>query len=223
MKKFGTMIVLLFMALGIMAQESAAELKNAGNEALRNDNYAEAITKYEAYFATGEEGVAEDNTTLYNLANCAYKAKDTEKAMKYYNQCVEKGYKPDFALYYISKLYKSQGDEEKEIETLKQVLSDYPNSKNYKKFLAYVAQYYNKAAVEPYNKGNNVAMEAAGSGDAGIYLSKMKEAIVLWEEAELAFEKTLEVDPANSTAKGAINNMADQKKAYDTYKASLNK
>jgi tetratricopeptide (TPR) repeat protein len=223
MRKIGVILTLLVFSVAMFAQESAAELKNAGNEALRNKKYADAVAKYEAYFATNEEGVAEDNTTLYNLANSAFKAKEYDKAEKYFNQCVVKDYKPDFALYYISKIYSAKGDEAKEIETIKKILADYPNSKYYSKFRDYVANYYNKLAQDPYNKGNEIAVTAAGSGDAGIYLSKMKDALVLWDKAKTGFEKTLKVDPNNATANTAIANMKDQIKAYETYKASIPK
>ncbi|MFB6318914.1 tol-pal system YbgF family protein [Saccharicrinis sp. FJH54] len=223
MKKIGVILTFLVFSIAMFAQDSAAELKNAGNEALRNKNYAEAVAKYEAYFATNEEGVADDNMTLYNLANSALKAKDFAKAEKYFNQCVAKDYKPDLSLYYISKIYSEKGNEAKEIETLEKVLTNYPNSKYYSKFRDYVAKYYNIQAQDPYNKANEIAVTAAGSGDAGIYLSKMKDALVLWDKAKTGFEKTLEIDPNNTIAKSAISNMNDQIKAYETYKASLPK
>lgn len=221
MKKIGVLFTLLIFAVSAFAQESAAELKNAGNEALRNKNYSEAVQKYEAYFATNEEGVAEDKTTLFNLATSALKAKQYDKAMKYYNTSIKNGYKPDISLFYISKIYSARDNKDMEIETLKKVLTDYPKSKYYSKFQSYVATHYNKMAQEPYNKGNEIATTAAASGDAGIYLSKMKDALKKWEEAKAGFEKTLEIDADNPTAKSAIANMNEQKKAYETYKASL--
>ncbi|MFC0876280.1 tol-pal system YbgF family protein [Saccharicrinis sp. FJH2] len=223
MKKIGVILTFLVFSIGMFAQESAAELKNAGNEALRTKHYADAVTKYEAYFATNEDGVADDNTTLYNLANSASKAKQYDKAEKYFNECITKNYKPDLSLYYISKIYSEKGDKEKEIETLKRILSDYPNSKYYSKFRDYVAKYYNIQAQDPYNEANEIAVTAAGSGDAGIYLSKMKDALALWDKAKTGFEKTLEIDPNNTIAKSAISNMNDQIKAYETYKASIPK
>lgn len=222
MKKLGVLITMMIFAVAVMAQESAAELKNAGNAALREKNYKEAIAKYEAYFATGEEGVADDRATLYNLANSYYKIENFDKAIELFNKSVDNNYKGDLALYYISQVYKKQENEDMEIETLKRVLNEYPRSKYFKKFQDYITTKYNKDAQIPYNKANTIAMEAAGSGDAGVYLSKMKDVIALWEEAKTAFQKTLEVDPDNSVAKGAIANMEDQKKAYETYKASLN-
>lgn len=221
MKKIGVLLTFLVITVTMFAQESAAELKNAGNEALRNKKYAEAVQKYEAYFASGEEGVAEDKTTKYNLASSAFKGKQFEKAEKYYNQSVKNGYKPDLSLYYISKIYSSKDDKEKEIETLKRVLANYPNSKYFSKFQSYVANYYNKLAQDPYNKGNEMATAAASSGDAGKYLSSMKTVLGIWDEAKDGFNKTLEVDPTNAIAKSAIANIDDQINAYKTYKASL--
>jgi tetratricopeptide (TPR) repeat protein len=222
MRKLGLLLMVVMMAFTTMAQESA-ELKNAGNEALRNKDYKGALEKYEAYFATDEEGVADDDATLYNMARCAYELEDWVKAKKYYTQCVDKGYRADLALYYISQIYKKQGDEENEIETLKRILKEYPASKNFRKFQDYVALKYNKDAQEPYNKGNSIAMEAAASGDPGVYLLKMGDAIKSWEDAKVAFEKTLSVQPENSTAKAALTNITDQIKAYEDYKESLKK
>lgn len=214
---------LTIIAAGFMAQaEEAAVLKNAGNDALIAKDYPTALAKYEAYFASGEEGVANDKKTIYNAARCAYKVKKYDQAMGYYQKCIDLNYRADNATYYTAILYKKQDNEEKYLATLEEGLEKYPGSKIKKNFLKGVTGYYNGLASKPYNEANSLATAAAVSGDPSIYLSKMKQALGLFDQAKTAFEKTLEFDATNQVATSAIASIKDQIDSYNTYKASLN-
>ena len=113
-------------------------------------------------------------------------------------------------------------NEDQYLATLEEGLEKYPSSKIKKNLLKGVTDYYNGLAAEPYNKANKLATDAAVSGDPSIYLSKMKQALGLFDQAKTAFEKTLEFDASNSIATSAIASIKGQIESYNTYKASLN-
>lgn len=216
------LFTLTMIAVGLVAKaEDAAVLKNAGNDALKAGDYKTALAKYDAYLASGEEGAADDKATIYNAAKCASKLDKNDKALSYYKKCVDMKYKGDYATYYIAQIYKDQDNEDLYLTTLEDGLKKYPASKVKKHYLKGITDHYNAIAAEPYNKANALATEAAVSGDAGIYLNKMKEALDLFDQAKSGFEKTLEFDPSNTIANSAISGIKSQIDAYNTYKASL--
>lgn len=219
--KLLTLALVLFSAMTFA--QTAAELKNEGNEALRTKDYATALAKFEAYMASGEEGVSEDIKSVYNAASCAYKLKKYPLATKYYNQSISGDYKKDLSTYYKSMILKKTGKEQESIDLLQQAITDYPNSKYNKKFVKMVATYYSKQALEPYNAANQISASAAASGDGMTYLSEMKKAFAKFELAKPLFEKVLTIDPVNATAKAALANIVDEKKRYEEYKATLTK
>ncbi len=218
MKKAFVLITIFASALMINAQE-AAELKNAGNAALKTKDYKTALEKYEAYMAT-EEG-AEDKATIYNSATCAKNLDNTEKAFTYYNKAIDLNYKADYATFYIAQMLKKQDKEDEYLAKLAEGLSKYPNSRVKKYYLAGLTGHYNKLAATPYNKGNQLFAEAGASGDYATYISKTKKAMPLWDEAKELFNKTLEYDPTNSDAKTAIANIEGNIKMYKDYVASV--
>lgn len=99
MKKYLFIVVFLF-SLSTFGQELSEGLqaKNNGNEAFRNKNYVEAISQWEKYFNSNEEGIASDENTksLYTssfkyAASDFLKNKDYESAFSYLQKYLEKG------------------------------------------------------------------------------------------------------------------------------------
>ncbi len=222
MKKTLLIALTMMCSVVLMAQESAAELKNAGNAAYKLKDYKIALEKYVAYLAHPEMLEDDLKTYTYNCGYCAYKVDDFETAIEYLSKSVDLDYKPDLASYYIALSKKKSGDEDAYIEDMKMMVVKYPKSKYYKKyFLSAVVTHYAKLAAEPYNKGNEIASQAATSGDAGVYLKKMKDAIAKWEESKVHFEKVLELDGTNPAATAALANIQSQVKSYESYKLSL--
>lgn len=216
-----TLFVSLF-SLALFAQESAAELVNAGNAAYAKKDYPTALAKWEAYLAHPDAEANNIDSYTYKCASTAKKAKKIEKARKYYNKCIALDYKPDMCTFQLGQTYKNT-DEAKYMELMEKCVTDYPNSKYYKKyFLPSVTSYYNKAASEIFNNANSEAQVATGSGDAFVYLEKMESTVLpLFDNAEEAFKKTLEFDPNNADASNAIANINTQRDAFYTYKAQL--
>lgn len=222
MKKNVFTAVLMIFSLAMVAQESAIELKNAGNAAVDAKDYKVAYAKYLAYVNHADMLDEDVKAYTYNCGYCAYKIKKYPEAINYFNKSVELDYKPDLASYQIALCKKKSGDAEGYIEDMKMLVETYPKSKYYKKyFLSAVTKHYSKLAAVPYNEANDVASQAATSGDAGVYLKKMKEAIAKWEEAEVHFNKVLELDASNAAALGALANIKSQIKSYEDYRTTL--
>jgi len=223
MKK--SIIITLFLSLlslTAMAQESAAELFNAGNAAYKAKDYATAIANWKAYLDHPDAAVENTESTTYYIAEAARKNNDLETARSYYQKCIDLDYKADMCTFKLGSTYKSE-DPEKYISYMETCVNEYPNSKYYKKFfLPSVTKYYNKAASEVFNKANAEAQAATAKGDAFAYIEAMESKVLpLFEEAEAAFEKTLEFDSENTTALGAIENINKQRETFTAYKAEI--
>ncbi|TKG97178.1 tetratricopeptide repeat protein [Puteibacter caeruleilacunae] len=224
MKRLVFILTLCLSAVFANAQDqAAAELKNAGNEALRSKDYAKALEAYEKYMASGEEGVADDAKTIYAMATCARKLKNSEKSLKYLQACVDKGYKADLASYYIAGLAKSSGDMEKAKQLYADGLQKYGSTKTGSYFKKALVTILTKEAAALFNTANETAGKAAGNTDPSAYMAVMKKAVVQFNTAKDAFNKVLEIDANNTVAKGQINNINASIKAYEDYKASLKK
>ena len=216
-----TLFVSLF-SLALFAQESAAELVNAGNAAYGIKDYAEALSNWEAYLIHTDAAPENIDSYTYKCAEAAKKAGDIEKSRTYYKKCIALGYKADMCTFKLGSSYKKT-DEAKYMELMEKCVTDYPTSKYYKKyFLPSVTSYYNKAASAIFNQANSEAQVATGHGDAYKYLASMEKTVLpLFNQAEEAFKKTLEFDAANSDATGAIANINTQRDAFNAYKTQL--
>lgn len=216
-----TLFVSLF-SLSLFAQESAAELVNAGNAAYGQKDYTTALAKWEAYLSHPDAAAENTDSYTYKCAEAAKKAGNIEKAREYYDKCIALDYKADMCTFKLGSTYKKT-DEAKYMEYMEKCVTEYPNSKYYKKyFLPSVTSYYNKAAAEIFNNANAEAQVATGYGDAYKYLAAMKKTVLpLFDDAEAAFNKTLEFDPTNDKATNAIANINTQREAFAAYEAQL--
>ncbi len=117
MKKLILFAAVCLCTAGVFAQ-SAADLKNAGNEALRSKKYKVAIEKYEAYMNAPD--TEKDIPLVYNTAICAYKIKNYAKAEKYFTKSIENKYKLSKAYYYCALMQKKQNKFDAMVTTLNQ-------------------------------------------------------------------------------------------------------
>lgn len=216
-----TFLLSLF-SLAIFAQESAVELYNAGNAAYKAKDYTTALAKWEAYLAHPDAAVENTESTTYYVAEASRKSKDIEKARSYYQKCIDLDYKADMCTFKLGSTYKSE-DPAKYISYMETCVTEYPNSKYFKKFfLPSVTNFHNKAASEIFNNANAEAQIATGYGDAYKYVDAMKKTVLpLFDDAEAAFNKTLEFDATNATATNAIANINTQREAFTAYEAEL--
>lgn len=218
---FFTLLITL-LSLTATAQESAPELANAGNAAYSDKDYATAVEKWEAYLAHPDATIETTDSYTYKVAEAARKADKMDKAREYYQKCIDLEYKADMCMFKLGSSYKKE-DPEKYISYMEKCVTNYPKSKYYKKyFLPSVTTYHNKAASEIFNNATAAQQEATASGDAEKYLSIMKsKALPLFDQAEAAFNKTLEFNKTDATATNAIANINTQREAFKAYQAEL--
>lgn len=131
MKRLLTFLIVSLLSLSVFAQ-SAAELKNSGNKALRSKNYKLALEKYEAYFKVLE---GKDNASVFNAAYCATKLKDYDKAVVYFSKSIKNRYKTTSAYKFKAIAYKKQNKEAQMVATLEEGLKAKPGNKKLEKLL----------------------------------------------------------------------------------------
>lgn len=118
MKKVLVFIFVSCFTLSVFAQ-SPAELKNAGNAALKAKNYAEALVKFEEYFKVME---GKDVKTVFNAAYCARKIKNYDKAVKLFDQSIQNRYKIASSYAYKAASYKKMKKIPEMVATLEEGL-----------------------------------------------------------------------------------------------------
>ncbi len=210
MKYLLTLSFLVFMLAGAIAQDkSAAELKNEGNEALRTKNYQGALDLFEKAIANWDQAVEMDTKMVYNTATSARKIKNYEKALKYYTMAKELNYKPDYCTYYIAKSLNSLNKYEEMEKVLIDGLGEYKTSKASGYMKKMLVTYYLKEGATPYNEAGGILATAAKAEPAQ-YDGIIAKANKKFEEAKPFFEKVLEIDPNNASAKATLAEINDR-------------
>ncbi|TRX70576.1 tol-pal system YbgF family protein [Carboxylicivirga sp. M1479] len=203
MKYLATLSLVFLMSLGAVAQEeSAVELKNQGNEALRAKNYKGALELFEkAIAAWGEEEM--DAAMVYNTATSARKIKDYEKAQKYYNESKNLAYKADVSTYYVASSLKSMGKNEEMEKVLLAGIEEYGASKYVGHMKKMLAGYYVKESNALYTKGQEI-LNSRVDGNRDQWDSIKAKAKVVLDESSAFAKKALEYDAANKNAQAIL-------------------
>lgn len=198
--------ILLFTALGTsLAQDekSYVELKNEGNEALKNKDFGKALELYESSIAAWPAEEEMDAAMVYNAATCARRINNNEKAISLYTKSEELNYKPDMSAYYKASSLKDM-DREAEMETfLLRSIEDYKTSNVVGHMKKLLVTYYLKQGAEPYNRASQILASAA-SAEPAQYAEITAKANEAFTEAKPWFEKALALDAANENALAAI-------------------
>jgi len=203
MKYLATLSLVLMMAFGATAQEeSAAELKNQGNEALRAKNYKGALELFEkAIAAWGDEEM--DAAMVYNTATSARKIKNYEKAQKYYNESKSLGYKADVSTYYAASSLKSMGNNEEMEKVLLAGIEEFGTSKYVGHMKKMLAGYYVKESNKLYQKGQET-LNTRGEGNRDQWDAIKAKAKTVLDEAGGLAKKALEYDATNKNAQAIL-------------------
>lgn len=137
MKRFILILAVCFSAVGVFAQ-SAAQLKNEGNAALKSKDYKTALAKYEQFLAA--EDTVDDFALVFNAGYCARKIKDYGKAEQLFGQSVKNNYKPSSSYLYLAKVQKSQKKYTDMISTLDTGIKACPTKKS--KLVSMLSKHY---------------------------------------------------------------------------------
>ncbi|WP_439185678.1 tetratricopeptide repeat protein [Carboxylicivirga taeanensis] len=212
MKYLATLSFVLMIAFGAFAQEeSAAEFKNQGNDALRSKNYKGALELFEkAIAAWGDEEM--DNAMIYNAATCARKIKNYEKAQKYYEEAVKLNYKADVSTYYIASSLKSRDMDAEMEKVLLAGIENYSTSKYVGHMKKMLAVYYVKESNEYYVKGQEI-LNTRVDGNRDQWDAIKEKAKTVFDQSSEFSKKALEFDAANKNAKAILEGI-------DTFLAS---
>jgi tetratricopeptide (TPR) repeat protein len=202
MKYLATLSLVLLMCVGAIAQESAAELKNQGNEALRAKNYKGALEAFEkAIAAWGDEEM--DAAMVYNTATSARKLKDYAKAKKYFEESKKLGYKADVSTYYIATSLKSMGKNEEMEKVLLAGIEEFGTSKYLKHMKKQLAGYYVKESNKLYSQGQEI-LNTRVDGNRDQWDAIKAKAKVILDKATGLANKALEHDATNANAKAIL-------------------
>jgi tetratricopeptide (TPR) repeat protein len=205
--KFLTMMsFLLVMALSSgFAQEgkSSVEFKNEGNEALRGNNFKQALELFESAIAVWPAEEEMDAVMIFNAATCARREKDSEKALKYYAKSQELGYKSDMSAYYRASSLKDLDREVEMEELLLKSIQEFSTSNTVGHMKKMLVTYYLKQGSEPYNRASET-LKSAANADPSQYAEITSKANEAFVEAKPWFEKALELDAANENALAAL-------------------
>lgn len=127
MKRIALLILSVLLTITVFAQTATpgAKEKNAGNDAWKAKNYAEAFKNFEAYLKAVD---FKDNAYIYNTATAAAKAKKYAEAEKYYDMAIKNKYKTASAYHGKAIAQKEQKKTAEMLVTLGEGMKAFPGN-----------------------------------------------------------------------------------------------
>ena len=155
MKRIASLILSVLLTITVFAQTATpgAKEKNAGNDAWKAKNYAEAFKNFEAYLKAVD---FKDNAYIYNTATAAAKAKNYAAAEKYYDMAIKNKYKAASAYHGKAIALKEQKKTADMLTTLEEGMKAFPANA---KLESMYATYYLKEG-QNFQKAGNEAKAA---------------------------------------------------------------
>ncbi|ASB50640.1 tetratricopeptide repeat protein [Alkalitalea saponilacus] len=203
--KYLAVVGLMFFSLVVFAQDGTShiELQNQGNDALRENNFAEALELYEAALAVWPEDEEVNSAMIFNMATCARRSDNHEKALEYYQKSVDLGYRADFSTFYVATALNNLERHDEMEEVLLQALVDFRSSSVFGHMRRLLTNYYLRQGAEPYNRASQI-LATAQDADPSEFDEITARANVEFEKAKPWFEKVIEIDPDNSNAQASL-------------------
>lgn len=169
-----------------------------GVEAYQAEDYESAYKYFEKSLEIKEMPIFEgeiDTAIIFNTAITAQRVEDYDNAVKYYKKAIDYGYGEGDTYSLLADCYKSMGEDEKYLETLKEGFEKYPGNQP---LLGSIINYYLLEAenTEEAFKYLKVAREGDPtnpqfySAEAHLY-DKMGDK----EKAKERYKKAIEIDP----------------------------
>ncbi|MDH6306937.1 pilus assembly protein Flp/PilA [Parabacteroides sp. PF5-5] len=148
MKKVLLFVLTLFLCTGSLFAQDADQLRDEGDAALKEKNYALALTKYSEYLKLTDY---QDAARIFNTGYSADQAKNYAEAVRFFGMAIEKNYNKENA--YVGKVKALRDLDKKDefIAALGEGLKDFPTNVNLGK-LGY--GYLMKVAQAEQKSGN---------------------------------------------------------------------
>lgn len=173
---------------------------NKGIQQFNNKDFENAVNSFEVGIEVANHFKAVDSLAYYYAAISSAKAKQTDKAIKYLNKCVEIDYQGAMAFFYLADIYNNNGDKEKFKETIEAGRAKYPDDANL--LTQEINIYLNAGDSEGAVKALNQAIE-----------KDPKNKTLFYARGNM-YEKQAEVD-SSKTVEYYKNAEADYKKAIE--------
>ena len=164
-------------------------------------DYKNALASFEQAIATSDE---DTKSLVYNAAIAAYRGKAYDKAVEFFTQSVENGYKGETAQYYKAVVYSKQKNDEAYKTALEEGVAKFPGDK---KMAPALANVYVGEGNELYKNGAAIlsgANEKVNAGtlktDDAAYTAEFEKAKKEFAAAIVVLEKAKALDPSNANA-----------------------
>jgi tetratricopeptide (TPR) repeat protein len=199
------MLIVVLAANAQVAEKTFAELKNEGNAAVKANDFAKALDLYEQAIAKLGESPITDTMMVYNMGLFAVKAKNNEKALKYFEQSFTMNRMKVSSLLSKSDVFKAMKND---AESLKAMEAAYAIAPKDAKVKGKLASYYVSQVSPIMAKGGEMINKAGAEVTAGklktsdaAYKTEIQEAKAEFGKALALCEKALGYDENNAAAK----------------------
>lgn len=177
-------------------------LSNAAVESYHAEDYAKATDYFEKVLALEATNVFKneikaDTAIMFNAGLAAMSSKQYDKAIKYFNDCINYNYQPGSSYAQIIRSYQMMGDTVKSVVTMKEAATKFPNEQNIMVQLInyYITHGQSADALSYLDKAIEKDQTNASFYQAkGVCLDKLGRQ----DEAIQAYKKAVEIKPDNA-------------------------
>ncbi|PCJ83284.1 MAG: hypothetical protein COA57_11640 [Flavobacteriales bacterium] len=101
-----------------------------GVQKYNEKDFGKALAKFENCIAIGEKLGMVDTLSIYNAALAADRGNENDKAIQYFNKCIEVNYGGAKVYSNVADVYKKQGKEQEAMDFIKKGREKYPNNQD---------------------------------------------------------------------------------------------
>lgn len=198
-------IILIASFTSLFAQDKTGnDFKKDAGDFYKAEDFASALTAFESAIELFKAEGKTDTTSTYNAGVCAYKIKNYQKALDYFDESLKLGYKLCTSyLFKANSLNKLEKYAEMEA-TVNEGAAKCPDTKE--KLNDILFGYYKKTGLTVYNNASKIQSGAAQLAKTNPEKSKteIERAKKEYNKALPTLEKAYSLDPANSDVKTAL-------------------
>jgi len=205
MKKLVLAVILLFGITLVNAQEKTAkEYKIEGVDASKAKDFQKGLTAFETAITLYEKEGKTDTALYYNVGVCAYKVKEYDKAVSYFDKTINLNYKSCNAYLYKANILNKQ----KKYDEMQKVCATGTSRcpKYQSKFNKILFNYNLKTGIGIYNTAAKKQSAAAqyASSKPDKYKSEMTKVKSEFKKALPYLEKAHKLNASDETCKKAL-------------------